>query len=327
MCEPSEKAETRGVPLSSFLSFYFDSSVRREGSEVVKSRNMNSLLANPPADSEVVLHRDRESSSSSKQIRIALEKIHPFLFVKLMAMMGVALKALDCATKACGSAHLDFAAHVARERDKLDVLRDEFLAACHGAKASGDLTAGEKGLMEDVVAIFIALSLTCEYSYEAALHMAALTDSRPSDNLNRMRRIGDCSNRALRLCMVALVNCDAAHALNALRKIDAFDGVGMEKDERQAVQGPQGSQLSRHELAIASYLEKISHNVRLVAVRLIDADVALSPVRIASPYRRDGDDGYRGQFLSSAHRSRYDSMRLGAPAHGCPPDREAMRNS
>jgi hypothetical protein len=67
--------------------------------------------------------------------------------------------------------------------------------------------------------------------------------------------------------------------------------------------------------------------VRLVAVRLIDADVALSPVRIASPYRRDGDDGYRGQFLSSAHRSRYDSMRLGAPAHGCPPDREAMRNS
>lgn len=288
----------------------------------MKSRNMNSLLANLPADSEVLLQRDRRSSSS-KQVRIALGKIHPFLFVKLMVMMGVALRALDCATKACGSAHLDFAAHVARERDKLDVLRDEFLAACHEAKASGDLTAIEKDLMKNVVAIFIALSLICEYSYEAALHMAALIGSPQSDNLNRMRRIGERSNRALRLCMVALVNCDAAHAFNALRKIDVSDDGAMERGERQGVQG---SQLSRHELAIASYLDKISHNVRLIALRLIDADIALAPARVSSPYRQGGDGGYTGKFSSSAHGSHCGSMRLGASTHGCGPDREAMRN-
>jgi hypothetical protein len=287
---------------------------------------MNSLLGDLPAVSEMLLQIDRKSSPSSKQMRIVLEKIHPFLFVKLTGMMGVALRALDCATKACGSAHLDFAAHVARERDKLDVLRDEFLVACHAAKTSGDLTTSEKGLMENVVAIFIALSLTCEYSYDAASHMAALIGSQPSDNLNRMRRISDCNNRALRLCMIALVNSDAVHALNALRKIDALDGVAMEGDERQIAQDLQGGQWPWHELAIASCLEKIGHNVRLVAVRLIDADVALTPARMSSPHRLDGDGGYRGQFSSSAHGSRCGSMRLGAPTQGYAPDREAMRN-
>ena len=312
--------------MSSFLTFSFDSSVRREGSEVVKSRNMNSLLGDLPAGSEALRPRESESSPSLKRWRIALEKVHPFLFVKLTAMMGVALRALDCATKACGSAHVDFAAHVARERDKLDVLRDEFLVVCHGAKASADLTASEKGLMEDVVAVFIALSLTCEYSYDATLHMAALIGNQPSDNLNRMRQISDCNNRALRLCMVALVNRDAVHALNALRKIDALDGVVTEGDQPQTMLGLQESEGLGHEVAIARCLEKIGHNVRLMAVRLIDADTALTRARMPSPSRHDGDGGCRGKFSSSAHGSRCGSMRLGAPTHGCAPDREAMRN-
>lgn len=286
---------------------------------------MNSQLSDRSPDAEVQLQSDREPSPSSKQLRAALEKIHPFLFAKLTAIMGIALKALDCATKACGTAHLDFAAHVARERDKLDVLRDAFLLACREAKASGDLTAIQKGLMDDVVSIFIALSLTCEYSYEAVLHMSALIGSRPSGNLSEMRRIGERSSRALRLCMVALVNCDAIHALNALRKIDS-DSRSMEQEERRTAQLREEGQSARHELAIVSYLEKISHNVRIVAVRLIDADVALTPARMSSPHRHDGDESCRKKFSRSAHGSHSGSMFLGAPSYECAPDREAMRN-
>ena len=217
--------------------------------------------------------------------------------------------------------------HVSREYDKMELLRDEFLTISYEAKKNADLSASEKSLMEAVVAIFIALSLTCEYSYDAVSHMAGLIGKESSENLGRMRRISDCNNRCLRLCLVALVNGEADHALNALRKIEALNGMEREGDELWKMKDPQASQSAWRELAIATYLKKISHNVRMVAARLIDAEVAVTPAGYSNRNHRSADSDSRGIISSSAHGNRCAPKHLGASTCGCAADREAMRNS
>jgi hypothetical protein len=308
------------------MSLSFDSSISREGSEVLKHRNLNSSWSAAEVESVPSVGIGREPQLSQR-IRLSLENVHPYLFTKLTATMGVALRALDCATKAYGSARLDFAVHVSREYDKMELLRDEFLTISYEAKMNAELSASEKSLMEAVVAIFIALSLTCEYSYDAVSHMAALIGNEASENLDRMRRISDCNNRCLRLCLVALVNGEADHALNALRKIEALNGMAREGDELWKMKDPQASQSAWRELAIATYLKKISHNIRMVAARLIDAEVAVTQAGSSNRYRRSADSNSRGIISSSAHGNRCASKRLGASTSGCAADREAMRNS
>lgn len=188
--------------------------------------------------------------------------------------MSVALKAVDYAAKACRSAPVDFAAHVAPELEKLEGLRDSFLAVCRESRAGKKISEDQLTLLETVVAIFADLCNTSERAFDSALHASVPMPSDSCRRLQNLRLLGESLTRSVRLCVASLFTGQTVYAANAVREVKESSELFEKCEARRSVSHSNHCRQQWREHAIASNFEDMTKSLHRVAARLIEAEQA-----------------------------------------------------
>jgi hypothetical protein len=188
--------------------------------------------------------------------------------------MSVTLKAVDYAVKACGSTPVDYAAHVAPELEKLEGLRNSFLAVCRESRAGKEIAEDQLNLLETVVAIFADLCNISERAFDSALHASVARSNDSCRRLQNLRLLGESLTRSVRLCVASLFTGQTIYAASAVREVKEGSELFEKCEARRSVGDPNHCRQQWREQAIASNFEDMTKSLHRVTARLIEAEQA-----------------------------------------------------
>src|SRR5215469_4161270 len=140
------------------------------------------------------------------------------LRVQLLAMSRLSQRALDYAVKGYELRNVDFAGQVGIANNGLEEHYRRIKELCHEAVNDGIANASDFRLAFAALSIAAALHVTYSVAEEIAQSTILLLEGSGIEKSMQLKNLGRSVNASMRLCVLALFERNASHALTVLRK-------------------------------------------------------------------------------------------------------------